>query len=325
MTALLILTYNNTPATIACLESIMQYNTAPVKFFVVDNGSSVPGAVDELKGWLQTHFQEQYLCLADSDAPCGRLPQMTLLASAVNDGYARGNNKGLVHLYADPEVEEIAILNNDILFVADILPELVSFLRKNERCGVVAPLLYKRCGVKPDPLSIRRNMSNSRIISRFGWHYPFFLKKTARDTMACSLIDVVQPDAESFPMEVPNGSFMMISKELMRRIEGFDPRTFLYYEENILYKKLSVLGYTNYCLPQLKAIHLGAETTRSSRPAFVMSCSFESADVYLRHYAAMTAIEHLRWSWVRHFFPLKLKAVLFCRQMLGSERQKTQS
>lgn len=318
MTALLILTYNNTPAAIACLESIMQYNTAPVKCFVVDNGSSVPGAVEDLKGWLETRFAGQFLCLTDEDAPSGALPQMTLLASASNDGYARGNNKGLVHLYADPEVEEIAILNNDILFVADIIPHLVRFLRQNERCGVVAPLLYKRGGQEPDPLSVRRNMSNSRIISRFGWHYPLFLKKTQRDTTDCSLIAGVQPDTEAIEMEVPNGSFMVISKQLMQRIGGFDPRTFLYYEENILYKKLSAQGCTNYCLPQLKAIHLGAETTRSSRPAFVMRCSLESADVYLRHYAGMTAIQRLRWGWVRRFFPIKLKAVIFCRHKTQS-------
>ena len=316
MTALLILTYNNTPATIACMESILRYNTAPVKFFVVDNGSNIPDAVPELEAWLQPRFEGGCRRLTDADVPDGHLPQMTLLVSATNDGYARGNNKGLVHLYADPEVEEIAILNNDILFVADIIPGLVRFLRQNERCGIVAPLLYKRGGEVPDPGSIRRNMSNSRIISRFGWHYPFFMKKTVKDTLACSLIAGVQSGVESLQMEVPNGSFMMISKELMQRIEGFDPRTFLYYEENILYKKLSASGCTNYCLPQLKAIHLGAETTRSSRPYFVMRCSFDSADVYLRHYGNMTRWEKMRWSVVTLTYPLKLKMVCLLKRII---------
>ena len=39
-------------------------------------------------------------------------------------------------------------------------------------------------------------------------------------------------------IELPSGSCMMFNAEALRIIGGFDPNTFLYYEEDILYKKL---------------------------------------------------------------------------------------
>lgn len=39
MVGIVILNYNNASATIACVESIIRYNTYPVKIIIVDNGS----------------------------------------------------------------------------------------------------------------------------------------------------------------------------------------------------------------------------------------------------------------------------------------------
>ena len=40
-TAIIILNYNNPDATIACVESVERFNTAPVRYIIVDNGSNL--------------------------------------------------------------------------------------------------------------------------------------------------------------------------------------------------------------------------------------------------------------------------------------------
>ena len=72
------------------------------------------------------------------------LPYISLLLSSENDGYARGNNKGLKLAETDPEVTDVLILNNDILFVQDIIPSLLDYYYKLPDAGIVSPLLCKK-------------------------------------------------------------------------------------------------------------------------------------------------------------------------------------
>ena len=45
-------------------------------------------------------------------------------------------------------------------------------------------------------------------------------------------------DESLVEVDMPSGSCMLFEKSVFEEIEGFDPNTFLYYEEAILYHKL---------------------------------------------------------------------------------------
>ena len=78
---------------------------------------------------------------------------------------------------------------------------------------------------------------------------------------------------------------MLVRKDHFRRAGYFDPETFLYYEENILYHRFRKLGLTNYLLPQLKCIHLGAETTaKAVRDYDYLRKTNRSAYYYVMNY-----------------------------------------
>ena len=51
-TALIILNYNNYEDTINCIKSVEQYNTAPIKYVIVDNGSTRHECIAKLSGFL---------------------------------------------------------------------------------------------------------------------------------------------------------------------------------------------------------------------------------------------------------------------------------
>ena len=86
ITGILILAYNNYIDTLNCIESVLKYNTAKVKFLIIDNGSTDHTKVKLLKKGLEHLFGKQILCLTDeSIIRHQQLPFVTFLESRVND------------------------------------------------------------------------------------------------------------------------------------------------------------------------------------------------------------------------------------------------
>lgn len=110
------------------------------------------------------------------------------------------------------------------------------------------------------------------------------------------------------PIELPSGSCMMIDKKLMKQIGGFDPHTFLYFEENILYKIFLKLGKRSYLIPKLKCIHLGASTTKKSVSTFTLKAGIDSSRYYLENYCQINILQRIIMS--ISYFNMKVKIVI---------------
>lgn len=304
-TAILILTYNGSADTINCIRSIEAFNSAPVKYIVVDNGSPNQNEIDKLDRFF-TQSGQSYSRWDDSDVPGTELPYFSFLASSSNDGYARGNNKGLQLAYGDASIHSILILNNDILFTEDFLPTLLEFQHQTADCGLVTPLIVSAKGTI-DNCCARRIPTNWEIIRLFGFFRRDFLHILSRDNRRQKIL-MNNPELRervSFPVDVPSGACMLIAKDLFRLIGGFDPDTFLYYEENILYQKLRDVPRINYCIPSVKCTHLGAGSTQNQNSIFLQRCNLESADVYLSRYGHPSLCQRLAWRFVKGMWRLK--------------------
>ena len=86
---------------------------------------------------------------------------------------------------------------------------------------------------------------------------------------------------------------MLFSKRLFEQIGSFDPHTFLYYEENILYQKLRAIGKTNWIFPKLKCIHLGASSTKHEVVYFMIKSSADSVCYYIENYTNASKLTKL--------------------------------
>ena len=153
------------------------------------------------------------------------------------------------------------------------------------------------------------------------FRYPLFRSRTLRDVASCNMIQTDPRLLEKgyFEMDMPNGSFLFFPLGVMRELGGFDPGTFLYYEENILARRIARLGLKCYCIPSLKIIHLGSDTINSVNSEFLMRCSFDSAMYYLREYGSMSGKEYRLWKRVRAAFPCKLKTLFFIKGLFGGK------
>lgn len=285
-TAIIILNYNNYEDTINCIESVEQFNSSNVKIIVVDNGSTRKGVVSALDKHLSTKYEHQYKQYSDNDKPPHYLPYASLLVSDTNDGYARGNNKALKFIENDNDIKYVMILNSDVLFVEDIIPRLVQEIESDDNIGIVSPLLYKK-DMKGIDYSCARNSEPARVtIGRFLLFFfnPFKIKDKWYYRQQYLKNHPELKDKHRFMIELPSGSCMLMRKELFKSIGYFDPNTFLFYEEDILYKKIRKVGKTNYIYPQLKCIHLGATTTKHKTGFFITKATVESGCYYITNY-----------------------------------------
>ncbi|MBQ6073412.1 MAG: glycosyltransferase [Bacteroidales bacterium] len=307
-TAILILNYNTASDTVACIQSIEAYNSAPINYIVVDNGSSDRDGI----GLLDEFFKQSgksYSKMSDTDTPASPLPYFSFLVSQDNDGYARGNNKGLRIAFSDPGIKNILIINSDILFTEDMIPALIHILDIKPDCGFVTPLVISRWGTV-DHTCARKAPTNWEVILLFlmmrkKW-FNILSKIDARQKILRERPELLEQPV--FPVDTPSGACMLIEKDLMERIGGFDPNTFLYYEENILFKKLNAVSKNSYCTPIVRCTHLGAGSTQQLSTVFLKRCNLNSADYYLSNYGNMSFFQRVAWKTAKVLWNAKLRA-----------------
>lgn len=274
---LLILNYNGYFDTINCIKSIESYNSYDIKYIVVDNAS--PQAVDceQIKAFFACTFPGDYISIKENESIDTILPKATFIKAKKNNGYSQGNNIGLKYIYKDPEIDEVLLINNDILFFEDIIPILHKYLNEIEDAAIVSPLLLKKDKKEIDYNCARLEYSiNERIKYYFLRSFHVGGKKDFKRLLLLSNPELLNHDC--FKIDLPSGSCMLFKKELFKSIGSFDPNTFLYYEEDILHEKILKVGRSNYICPQCKCIHLGAQSisrTPVSYAAFKRSSDSE--------------------------------------------------
>lgn len=294
MVAIIILNYNNPKDTINCISSVEEFNTFPCKYVIIDNGST-DTSVPILRKWLRTKFNNQFREFKENETT-DTAPYISFVVAKENKGYACGNNIGLEFIEKDKDIDKILILNNDILFIQDIIPKLVEFLSENKDAAIVSPILMKKDGLAYDYNCARKNCTLTELFAIYILQrkpYWGILDKYVRKRKLL----IQNPELihkKCFEIELPSGSCMLISKNMFKAIDYFDSRTFLYYEENILFKKIEKIGKKNFILPHERCIHLGAATTSKTKYSYFQMIQVNSsAYIYAMNYSGMNYLQKI--------------------------------
>ena len=307
-TALIILNYNNYEDTLNCLDSIDKYNTAPVKYIIVDNGSSRPNTVEALNVGLRNRYGDDYQLLKACDAQPGNLSRVTLLDSGSNDGYACGNNKGLTLAYQDDSIGYVMILNNDVLFVEDIIPPLIDKMNELKDCAIISPVLYKKDLKGIDYNCARKEVTIKDFLRMNFLHYWYKARhKEINENRLLIKNRGVEIGKDVVTIELPSGSCMLTEKEFFREIGSFDPNTFLYYEEDILWQKIKKTGKRNYIDTRCKCIHLGAQSTSSEPNMFLHKIGINSKKYYIKQYLKPSPMMYALYLLSERFYTLSFR------------------
>lgn len=286
MVGIVILNYNNAMDTLNCIDSIIQFNTYPVKIVVVDNGSTKAEVVSDIDSGLKNRFDGDY-SRVEEGADTSVLSLVTMFVSPTNDGYASGNNKGLELLYRDVDITEVMILNSDILFIEDIIGKLVEDVRTAPDAAIVSPILYKKDQQGIDYNCARKAIPLQDLFIAYMFLFKDFNGILSRKARRRNVLLTKDSDNNNplLEIELPSGSCMLADKKLFKELGSFDPNTFLYNEENILWEKIKRIRKRNYLDARTKCIHLGATTIDNKATSmFILNCSIQSNHYYLTHY-----------------------------------------
>jgi GT2 family glycosyltransferase len=119
--AIIILNWNNPADTLACLRSVaaLDYPAERLQAIVVDNGST-----DDSVARIRATY-----------------PDVTLIETGANLGYAGGNNVGIRYAL-EMHPDYVLILNNDTEVKSDFLSRLLEEAESDPSIGVVGPKMY---------------------------------------------------------------------------------------------------------------------------------------------------------------------------------------
>jgi GT2 family glycosyltransferase len=240
-----------------------------------------------------------------------------LIKNTANKGYAYGNNLGL--RYLDQQKVDIAIISNpDVIFNEDLCESLIEDLKNNKNLGIITGIQNSPDGkVSYNAFWKEKNFKNSLnwmfyssyIVRRFTNKYFVDKENYLRKTLDTGEKIVTVPDV--------SGCFFFANMKALKKANYFDEKTFLYYEEDILSKKLKKLGYSVGIDTTKKFIHLGGGSTPNSNTSLrIFKISCDSFWYYFKNYQSenllQTILVRLVLAWYKFdaFLFLNLRRLL---------------
>lgn len=222
-TGIIIVNYNDFTSTEKLINNIKDYRVID-KIVVVDNHSSddSPQKLKKLK-----------------------LPKLKVIINEENKGYSYAINTGAKYLIAEYKECNIIISNADVIIEKEEDIETLIKLLHRKNVGIVAPTILER-GTK------NRGWKNptpkQEIILNLAYIHRFFRKKYLYYDD-----DYYQGDFSI--VDVLSGCFFLIQSKTLQAVNYLDDHVFLYYEENILAKKLQVKKKINLISNKVTIIH----------------------------------------------------------------------
>jgi N-acetylglucosaminyl-diphospho-decaprenol L-rhamnosyltransferase len=164
-----------------------------------------------------------------------------------NNGFAKGCNIGLA-LVSSPFT---VFLNPDAVVEPDAIRVLLSFMEQHPNVGIVGPAILEGedsptpelqfTGRRPTPWTMLRDALPLRRRKPISWR--------------------IVPGSAPAATEWVCGAALLIRTELLKRLGGFDPRFFLYWEEMDLCKRAEDLGFETWTVGAAVARHVGGASS----------------------------------------------------------------
>jgi GT2 family glycosyltransferase len=198
--------------------------------FIVDNGPP------ELLAPLRS-------AITASGAP------VRLLHGHGNVGYGRANNLVLSEMESDIHL----VMNPDVELEHDALAAALDVMRGDPTIGVVAPAV---CGADGAPSHLCKRYPSVWVLFLRGFAPRFLRRRFAGALDDYEMRDL--PADRRAPVPLASGCFMLVRTALFKRLEGFDPGFFMYFEDYDLSLRAGREAKVLY-VPEARIVHHGGD------------------------------------------------------------------
>lgn len=242
-----------------CLHSVVKAcANISSEIFVVDNAS-----VDDSVNYLQKIF-----------------PKVKFIASKTNLGFGVANNTALKHCVGD----YVLFLNPDTLVPEDCFTNCIQFFKSHPEAGALGVQMVDGSG-KFLPESKRSIPSLKTAFYKLIGLSVIFPSSKLFNKYALGNLNKNQ----THEVDILAGAFMMLTKEVAQKTNGFDEDFFMYGEDIDLSYRIQKLGYKNYYFGEQQIIHFKGESTKRGSLNYVRMF-YSAMSIFVRkHYSTSKA------------------------------------
>ncbi|HWH94541.1 MAG TPA: glycosyltransferase family 2 protein [Baekduia sp.] len=219
-----------------------------------------------------------------ADMVAAEFPEVRLVRSEENLGFARGNNA----LAATSSATHLLLLNSDTVLTEDLVTPLLDVLESDPAIAIAGPRL-----VYPDG---RPQMSSERFPG-LGYEAARLLRGTKAQRLFAPVLDVeatlarTRQEDRADEREPRDTDFLWATCWLLRRADvvadGLFDETFVTYDEDLdLCRRLRAGGRRIVYVPGVSVIHLGGSSSTSERKRKLMEIGRRR--YYRRHHGRGT-------------------------------------
>jgi GT2 family glycosyltransferase len=209
---IILLNWNGKKDTIPCLESLTKVKYPSFETVIVDNGST-----DDSVSAIKQSF-----------------PDITLLETKKNLGYAGGNNVGIQYAL-DRKADFILLLNNDTIVDPEILDAFVKQAELHPKAGIFG--------------SWPKRFYEPELLDHLGGKWNLKLGKF-------DLIGYKEKECRyEGELDYVTGCAIMIRREVIEKIGLLEPDFFLFWEEADFCMRAKRAGFQIHVCPEAKLLH----------------------------------------------------------------------
>ena len=209
-------------------------------------------------------------------------PQVTLIANSENRYFTRANNQAL----RQAQGRYCLILNPDTLLQPDTLRRVVGFLDDHPEVGAATCLQRHPDG--------RVLMVGARFYTVFQLLcIGKFFSRFVRSSGMCCAHSVAEWDRQSTRrVDVAEDSFLMVRREALEVVGGYDEQFLLYFTEDDLCRRLWAAGWPVYYYAGTSIVHKVSRSTRPDKfPLYIYCINRRDAVTYFRiHHGRCAAL-----------------------------------
>ena len=227
-----------------------------IEIIVVDNASS-DGTVDMIKKMS--------------------FPKVSFFENEKNIGFARACNIAIMESRGD----YILLLNPDMLIIEQCFKKMISLLNSHPKIGVVGCKL----------VNINKTIQKS-YFKKFPTLFTELKEGMLIDNIYNKFFDGKYNVNGKIEVAWLIGGCMMLKKDILKKLHGFDEQYFMYGEDVDLCFRIHRLGLKIFYLPEIKMLHYhGASSKKQTDRFFATLMQKESTYIFMRdNYGIITAL-----------------------------------
>jgi len=238
---IIILNWNGKEFILECLDSLkkLQITNYKLQIIVVDNAST-DGSVEEIEK---------------------RYKDIKILRNKENLGFAEGNNVGIRYVLKNG-ADYVLILNSDTIIDENLIVQLIKVTKKDPKIGILGPKIYFAPGFEFHKKRYKPE-EKGKVIWYAGGKIDW--NNVLASHRGVDEVDKGQYDKVEETGFV-SGCCLFVKREVFEKIGLFDPKYFLYLEDNDFCQRAKRAGFKVIYAPGGKLWHLNAGSSRVGGP-----------------------------------------------------------